>query len=92
MAVTHYYAKGVTRVYVDGAEHSAVSEKILADSFSIYGGEFRELHFWRSAMNADEIAAVFAGKMLNGSLEVYAPFRNGDLTNYAVSTNEINKF
>ena len=92
VAVTHYYAKGVTRVYVDGAEHSAVSEKILADIFSISGGEFRELHFWRSAMNADEIAAVFAGKMLNGSLEVYAPFRNGDLTNYAVSTNEINKF
>ncbi len=92
VAVTHYYAKGITRVYVDGTEHSHVSEKILADSFSISGGEFRELHFWRSAMNSDEIAAVFAGKMLNGSLEVYAPFRNGDLTNYAVSTNEINKF
>ncbi|MBO4475143.1 MAG: hypothetical protein J5737_00260 [Bacteroidales bacterium] len=90
VAVTHYYAQGVTRVYIDGVEYSNSSERIIADSFYISGGTFRELFFWRSAMNADEISALAAGKMLNSSLEIYAPFIGGALTNTAVSNNHLN--
>ena len=90
VAVTHYYAKGITRVYVDGVEQSYVSEKIVADSFSLSGATFRELFFWRSGMNADEISALKGGAMLKSSLEIYAPLRGGALTNLAISNNHIN--
>ncbi|MBO4446719.1 MAG: SGNH/GDSL hydrolase family protein [Bacteroidales bacterium] len=89
VAVTHYYAKGITRVYVDGVENSSASERIVADSFSISGASFRELFFWRSAMNPDEMAALAGGALLNSSLEIYAPFIGGALTNLAISTNTI---
>ena len=87
VAFTHYYAQGVSRIYVDGSEVSSASERITASSFTLSGGAFRELFFWRSAMNAEEIAAVAAGKMLKSSLEIYAPFASGSLTNLATSTN-----
>ena len=90
VAVTHYYAHGITRIYIDGVEHSNSSEKIIADSFSISGGSFRELFFWRSAMNADEMSALANGAMLNSSLEIYAPFIGGVLTNIALSNNQLN--
>ena len=48
-----------------------------------------DLHFWRSGMNADEVAAFEAGKMLCSSLELYCPLNNGDLTNHAQSMNTI---
>lgn len=89
VAITHYYAQGVTRVYVDGVEHSSAQERIEATSFTISGGSFRELFFWRSAMNAGEIAAVRDGRMLQSSLEIYAPFKGGALTNLALSTNQL---
>lgn len=92
VAVTHYYAKGVTRVYVDGVHVNALyrAEQILATGFSIGGGTFRELSFWRSGMNANEMAALFDGALLKGSLEIYAPFKGGATTNLATSTNTLN--
>lgn len=82
VAITHYYAKGITRVYVDGVELFSASERIVANSFSITGGTFCELFFWRSGMNADEISALYGGAMLNSSLEIYAPFSGGSTDNY----------
>lgn len=89
VAVTHYYAQGITRVYVDGVLRSSVSERILATDFSLTGGHFRELFFWRSGMNADEISALNSGAMLKSSLEIYAPLVGGALDNLAISTNQI---
>lgn len=91
VAVTHYYAQGVTRVYVDGVCVSSAAERIAAAGFSIGGGTFRELFFWRSGMNADEISALCDGAMLKSSLEIYAPFKGGALTNLASSTNTLNQ-
>lgn len=91
VAVTHYYAQGVTRVYVDGVEHSSATERMVATRFSIGGGLFRELFFWRSAMNAGEISALYGGAMLKSSLEIYAPFKGGAITNLATSTNTLNQ-
>lgn len=91
VAVTHYYAQGVTRVYVDGVQHSSASERILATGFTLSGASFRELFFWRSGMNADEISALYGGAMLKSSLEIYAPFVGGALDNIALSKNQINQ-
>lgn len=90
VAVTHYYAQGITRVYVDGVQHSSATERMVATRFSIGGGLFRELFFWRSGMNADEISALYDGAMLKSSLEIYAPFKGGALDNLATSTNSLN--
>ena len=89
VALTHYYAKGITRIYVDGTEDSNVSGKMVPTGFTVSGGTVREIFFWRSAMTADEIAAVAAGRMLKSSLEIYAPL-NGNINNFATSTNTIN--
>ena len=40
-------------------------------------------------MNAGEISAVRDGRMLQSSLEIYAPFKGGALTNLALSTNQL---
>jgi len=92
VVLTHYYAQGLTRVYVDGAHVGGLyaSERIEANSFSITGGTFRELFFWRSGMNADEISALYGGAMLNSSLEIYAPFKGGSADNLAMSENQLN--
>ena len=89
VAITHYYAKGVTRVYVDGVEHSNASEQFVAGGFTLKNATFRELFFWRSAMNADEMSALYSGKMLKSSLELYVPFVGGSLDNKATSTNTV---
>ena len=91
VTVTHYYAQGVTRVYVDGVQRSSASERILATRFTLSGATFRELFFWRSGMNADEISALYGGAMLKSSLEIYAPFVGGALDNIALSKNQINQ-
>lgn len=89
VVLTHYYAKGVTRIYVDGVESSNAQERIVATGFTLKNACFRELMFWRSAMNADEISALAGGAMLNSSLEIYAPFKDGSLSNFAVSENQL---
>ena len=89
VAITHYYAQGVTRVYVDGVEKSSATERIVATGFTLSGGTFRELFFWRSGMNAGEISALASGAMLKSSLEIYAPFVGGALDNLAISTNQL---
>ena len=55
------------------------------------GGDCKvsDLHFWRAGMNADEVAAFEAGKMLCSSLELYCPLNNGAIDNLAQSTNTI---
>ena len=36
------------------------------------------MFLYRSALNADEVAAVNAGKLLKGSLEIYSPLGDVD--------------
>ena len=88
LAFTHYYAKGVSVLYVDGVEQSRENERLAPQTFTL-GPEasVKELFFWRSAMNSLEMQALYDGKMLKSSLELYAPLLSGSLSNLAPSTN-----
>jgi len=82
VSLTHYYARGATFLYVDGVqvEGRAIPEKLVPTRFylndfknALESVAFRELFLHRAGMNADEIQALHAGKMLKSSLEIYAP-------------------
>ena len=90
VTLTHYYAKGVTNIYADSHLEGSVPGKMEVKRFRLGGATFRELFFWRSAMNAEEIAAVAEGKMLKSSLEIYVPMYGLTLANRAQSTNTVN--
>ena len=81
VSLTHYYAWGRTFLYVDGVQQGdPAEEKLVPTAFTLHaadGGddtvEYRELYFHRAGMNAEEIAALHAGRLLKSSLEIYAP-------------------
>ena len=89
IALTHFYARGETCLYVDGALQGSVGEQLAPKTLYVGGTDaaisLREVFLYRSGMNADEMAALQEGKMLKSSLEVYAPL-NGSLDNLAQST------
>ena len=101
LALTHYYADQTTRLYLDGVPvGTEINERLVPDSLAVVGVDgpatvqLRELFFYRSGMNPDEIAALHGGAMLKSSLEIYAPLDSeggigdGDpLFNLAQSTN-----
>lgn len=98
ITLTHYYARGVTILYINNYKAGELQEKLLAEKFVLGGNEapkksdYRELFFWRSGMNAEEIECVNNDKMMKSSLEIYAPLGvKGDnpLINLAQSTNTI---
>jgi hypothetical protein len=105
VTLTHYYAQGITVLYVDNVKEGSLNEKLLADKFSINDDmndintiDYRDLFFYRSAMNQEEISALNDGKMLKSSLELYAPLdkqlilSDNSLINLAQSTNNTLKF
>lgn len=94
ITLTHYYARGVTMLYVNNERGGEISEKLVPKKFILSGENapaeiyYRQLFFWRAGMNAEEISAVNAGRMLKSSLEIYAPLGGDEpLTNLAQSTN-----
>ncbi|MEL6924517.1 MAG: GDSL-type esterase/lipase family protein, partial [Bacteroidota bacterium] len=104
ITLTHFYARGETILYVDGvALDLTLSEKLEPNTFFLGSAmalneiDFRNWLFYRSGMNADEIAALNDGRMLKSSLELYAPLDEagvlGDdpLVNLAQSTNTIRR-
>lgn len=101
VVITHYYARGITEVYVDSVIECSVEEKLVPEAFYLNDQsapetiEFKDLFFYRAGMNSDEIAAIYSGEMLKSSLEIYAPLDGqqvvGDdpLVNLAQSTNTL---
>jgi len=90
VVVSHYYAAGKTYVYIDGTQQSVTNGQLLLNTVALSGAcSISDLHFWRSGMNADEVAAWQSGKMLCSSLEIYAPLNGGSTANLAQSTNTI---
>jgi lysophospholipase L1-like esterase len=83
VSLTHYYAQGKTQLYIDGARIARTNpetEKLVPIKFFLNDFdnapqyiEYRELFFHRSGMCAEEIAALYQGKLLKSSLEIYAP-------------------
>ena len=85
VALSHYTARGETLFYVDGKLAGTTLERLEPRHFAIGGSgstanalapkqaDYKDVLIFRSALNADEIATLQDGKMLQASLEVYAP-------------------
>ena len=76
VVISHYAARGETLFFVDGKLAGKAAERLEPNGFFIGGGirgDVKDLMVFRSAINDDEAAALFAGKLLQASLEVYAP-------------------
>ena len=110
VAVSHYTARGVTFFFVDGKLAGSVEERLQPASFNLAGPvgstlpgmrppvgavDLKDVLIYRSALNADEVAALHQGTFLQASLEVYAPLADGAfetgklLENRAQSTSQI---
>lgn len=94
IVLSHYTALGETQFYVDGFLAGKVAERLQPTRF-VFGGsdsaanvssprqaDYRNLFVFRSALNNDEVRALHEGKVLQASLEIYAPladasFRQG---------------
>ena len=97
--LTHYYAKGVTVLYCDSIAQGQLSEQLITNNLKIGGAdvpeklEYKDLLFYRSAMNAEEAKYIARDSLLKSSLELYAPLDGkginltDSLSNLAQSTN-----
>lgn len=96
--LSHYYASQRTLLFVDGALAGTVSERLEPRRFTLGGpdvsglsapasADYQDLMIWRSALNADEAADLYAGEMLKGSLEIYAPLRDNAFTDGSAVAN-----
>jgi lysophospholipase L1-like esterase len=87
--VSHYTARGETLFFVDGRLAGKTVERLEPTRFIVGGpgagahtaspkqADFKDLLIYRSALNADEAAALSNGTLLQASLEVYAPLQDG---------------
>jgi lysophospholipase L1-like esterase len=97
ITLTHYYARNVTQLYCDSILQGNVAEQLSIKQ--LYVGDKTSNHilvknwlFYRAGMNLSEIATLTDDKLLQSSLELYAPLNGqgeGALSNLAQSTNTI---
>ncbi len=79
VALTHYFARGETLLYLDGKEVGRLPEQLhlrqlaLGGAGAARGARYRNWLFYRAGMNADEVRALAADSLLKSSLELYAP-------------------
>ena len=88
VVVSHYTARGETLFFVDGTLAGTTTERLQPNRFVLGGpggiagaatpeaprqADYRDFFLFRAALNADEAAALHTGKMLQASLEIYAP-------------------
>lgn len=85
VVISHWYARGETELYVNGAKAGSVQERYLPARFTIRGENFREWFVYRSALNSDEVNLLKDGGMYQSSLEVYAPLSEANIENRAQS-------
>lgn len=82
ITLTHYYAQGRTLLYAGNTLLGEASGKIVPEKVTLASAEktldLSEVFFYRSALNADEVETLNAGKMLQSSLEIYLPFATQD--------------
>jgi len=79
LVVSHYTARGETLFFVDGRLAGKTAERLEPKQFGLGGpgtADFKDLLIYRSALNADEVAALENDRLLQASLEVYAPLRD----------------
>jgi hypothetical protein len=85
IVLSHYTARGETLFFVDGELAGVVTERLEPKSFVIGGpgaakgasapkeADYKDVFLFRSALNPDEVDVLHQGKVLQSSLEVYAP-------------------
>src|SRR6185503_6689539 len=79
VVLSHFAARGETLFFVDGRLAGRVAERLEPKNFVVGNrGDYKDLFLHRSALNADEVAAMHAGKMLKGSLEIYSPLTDAE--------------
>jgi lysophospholipase L1-like esterase len=89
IGLVHHFLKKESRLFVDGRLLVTIPEDILPVEFLLGGvedksfppakGDYREWLVYRSVLNAAEMATLQAGKLLQSSLEVYAPLQGEEL-------------
>jgi lysophospholipase L1-like esterase len=107
IVLTHQYATGLTAFYVNGKLVGNLYEPIFFKEFVLGGtgggsvdpapakAGYKDLLFFRSTLNSDEVQALYYGQLLQSSLEVYAPLNDPDfkpgnpVANYAQSLSRI---
>lgn len=94
VALSHYYARGYTALYIDGKIAGETDERFALQGDITFGGvpfSYSEITFWRAGMNETEMTAHHNGEMLQSSLEIYSPMDivDGKITNLAQSTNAL---
>jgi hypothetical protein len=99
VALTHYFSRGETLLYLDGKLVGSLPEQLrtrqltLGGSQASAGAQYRNWLFYRSGMNAAEVRALAADSLLKSSLELYAPLdgrrttTSDQFANLAQSTN-----
>ena len=79
VVLSHFTARGETLLFVDGRKAGSVAERLEPKNFVVGSrGDFKDLMLYRAALNADEAAALHAGRLLKGSLEIYSPLTDAD--------------
>jgi hypothetical protein len=82
LLVSYHTARGETLFFVDGKRVGTTPERLEPKMFTLEsakGAEFKDLLIYRSALNADEVAALASGRLLQASLEVYSPLSDAEL-------------
>ena len=80
--LSHYTARGQTLLFVDGKLAGIIDERLEPTRVALGGTagfDTRDFVFYRSALNADEAAALHRGALLQASLEIYSPLDNVEL-------------
>lgn len=102
-ALTHYFARGETVLYLDGCRVGSLPEQLRTRQLTLggpqapAGGQYRNWLFYRAGLNADEVRALAADSLLKSSLELYAPLDGrqraapDSLANLAQSTNVVGR-
>jgi lysophospholipase L1-like esterase len=86
ITISHYWAREESIIYINDQQLIVVNEQNLLKSFDVNSQinsgniSLRELYFYRSGMNIDEVSAMFNGDFLKSSLELYAPLDGQGIT------------
>jgi lysophospholipase L1-like esterase len=85
VVLSHYAGRGESLFYVDGTLAGTAAERLAPTRFVVGGpdtskamtaarsADYKDLMLYRAALNGDEVAALHEGRLLQASLEVYAP-------------------
>jgi lysophospholipase L1-like esterase len=73
--LSHYTARGETLFFLDGKLAGKTAERLEPKKFGLGASQadYKDLFIYRSALSADEAAALASGTILQASLEVFAP-------------------